>query len=33
MSSKGGSREPGPAECFSMPGSVSEANSVFLTQS
>lgn len=32
-SSKGGSREPGPAECFSMLGSVSEGNSVFLTQS
>lgn len=33
MSSEGESREPGPAECFSMLGSVSEANSVFLTQS
>lgn len=33
VSSKGGSREPGPAECFSMLGSVSEVNSVFLTQS
>jgi len=28
-----GSREPGPDECFSMLGSVSEENSVFLTRS
>lgn len=28
-----GSREPGPDECFSMLGSVSEANNVFLTWS
>lgn len=28
-----GTREPGPDECFSMLGSVGEANGVFLTQS